>query len=459
MQKKQGNPVWNFFASVKLALFTLFVLAGASIFGTIWPQNDPGKFAIFCTKYFSALGNPIKIFEMLNFDDMYHSWWFLFMLGLFSVNLIVCTIERLPHIWKVVVLDNLATTKVDRLKKMAMRRSFSTGISVDQAGTAVSSLMSEAGWKMEQEERDGGLLFFTQKGAWTRLGVIVVHISILVIFVGAIIGVLFGYKASVMIPEGSSTQKVYESIPDHPEIPLGFTVKCNAFYLTYYDTGAPKEFRSDLQVVNSDNQVVLEKSIVVNDPMQYGGLTFYQSSYQAIDGQYSARIKNETSGAEQNFVLTPQRERKWPAENVTFGITNISGPDMMRRYRYKIWFSDGKAGPSEFWITEGSIAKIKRPEATYEFSAKPRFATGLQVVKDPGVWTVYIGCGLMIVGLIIIFYMSHRRIWVFVSKNEGEDTSILISGLSNKNKIGFENTFASLYENFEEDSTLNINKS
>ena len=40
----------------------------------------------------------------------------------------------------------------------------------------------------------------------------------------------------------------------------------------------------------------------------------------------------------------------------------------------------------------------------------PRFYTGLQVVKDPGVWVVYSGFILMIIGCYITFFMSHQQI-------------------------------------------------
>ena len=447
MENKKGNSIWNFFASVKLALFTLFVLAVASIIGTIVPQNEEAA------RYIELYGENIaNFFQLLDIQDMYNSWWFTSMLYLFSLNLIVCTIERLPHIWKVVTLDNLATTSVDRLGKMAMSRKFFTQTATEQAVTAVQGIMKNSGWSLSQEERDGGTLFFTQKGAYTRLGVIIVHVSILVIFVGALIGKNYGYKASVLIPEGGATSQVYQSNAEHTPIPLAFTVRCDDFQLTYYDTGMPKEYRSQLAVVK-DNKEVYTKAIVVNDPMQYGGLTFYQSSYQAVEGQFSARISNEKTKAEQKFIITPRQENKWLSENVGFGIVDMSGPDMMQRYQYKIWFSDGKADPAEFWINEGGEARIKRPDTTYLFTAKPRFATGLQVVKDPGVWTVYTGCIMMVLGLIVIFYMSHRRIWIFVA-NEGKQTGIVISGMSNKNKIGFEKDLEALYEKFAADPSL-----
>lgn len=454
MEKKKGNIIWNFFASVKLALFTLFILAAASIIGTLIPQNDTPE------KYVELYGQgTAKMFKMLAFDDMYASWWFTGMLILFSLNLIVCTIERLPHIWRVVVLDNLATTKIDRLAKMAVRKNYSAQSAPEQTKNIVQDIMEKAGWKTQSAEKEGGTLLFSQKGAWTRLGVIIVHVSILVIFVGSLIGNFFGFKASVMIPEGSSTDKVYASTDTHEPIQLdGFTVRCDQFDLTYYDTGMPSDYISKLTVVNADNSTFTQ-IIEVNEPMKHKGLTFYQSSYQAIEGQFSARIINDSTGVDQLFTVVPRREQKWQSEGVTFGITNISGPDMRRQYRYKIWFSDGKAGPSEFWANEGTVVTIKRPDTSYSFSVKPRFATGLQVVKDPGVWTVYIGCIMMIIGLIIIFYLSHRRVWVFISKDESNNSNILVAGLSNKNKIGFENNMIALYEEFESSSLIELKNS
>lgn len=450
MKNKQGNIVWNFFASVKLALFCLFTLAAASIIGTLIPQNETSA------HYLELYGPKVtELFKALYLTNMYESWWFISLLVLFSINLTICTIERFPHLWKVVTQDNLAT-KIDRLQKMAMRRVFKTDGGIEQTRGTVRDIMTQAGWKPAERAVDNGSMFFSQKGAWTRLGVIIVHTSILVIFTGALIGKFYGFKASVMIPEGSFTDVVYESNSNHPPIPLGFHLICDAFHLTYYDnTGMPKEYRSDL-TVQKDGKDVLSKSIVVNDPLKYGGLTFYQSSYRAMDGQFTASLMDENTKAKQKFILQyPTRQAtKWPIEQVSFGITDISGPDMMQRYRYKIWFSDGKGAPSAFWMDQGSTVRIERPGKNYVLSLRSRYATGLQVAKDPGVWLVYLGCLMMIFGLTVIFFMSHRRVWAFVSEDEQGGSSILVSGASNKDKVGFEKHMHSLYERFEESKLL-----
>ena len=66
-----------------------------------------------------------EIFRLLNIPDMYNSWWFVSLLSLFSINLIICSIDRLPTVWKIVTMDNLAT-KVNRLEKMTPRIRYGT---------------------------------------------------------------------------------------------------------------------------------------------------------------------------------------------------------------------------------------------------------------------------------------------------------------------------------------------
>jgi cytochrome c biogenesis protein len=68
-----------------------------------------------------------------------------------------------------------------------------------------------------------------------------------------------------------------------------------------------------------------------------------------------------------------------------------------------------------------------------------RMYTGLQVAKDPGVEIVWIGCTLMCLGLYIAFFMSHKRVWVVVSKGHAR-----MYGNANKNQAAFSMQFDDL---------------
>jgi cytochrome c biogenesis protein len=69
--------------------------------------------------------------------------------------------------------------------------------------------------------------------------------------------------------------------------------------------------------------------------------------------------------------------------------------------------------------------------------------TGLQVVYDPGVWVIWAGCTLMVLGLWFAFFSSHRRVWVRL-REEGGATAVVLAGNANKNRESFAEEFERL---------------
>ena len=115
-----------------------------------------------------------------------------------------------------------------------------------------------------------------------------------------------------------------------------------------------------------------------------------------------------------------------------------------RVVRMKVWIKSGQNQPITIMVDPQKPYSLEENGLPYTVSVKQMYATGLQVAKDPGVVLVYIGCFLMMVGLYIAFFMSHRRIWILSST--GESTDLLIAGTTNKNKLGFEKTFTELLQ-------------
>lgn len=440
---KKKNSIISFFASVKLALFVLFCLSVASIIGTIIPQNKPPE--VYVQQYGA---NMAQLFQVLDIPDMYNSWWFVILLGLLCLNLIVCTIERLPNVWKMVTLDNLAAD-ISRLGKRRDRKTFIAKGTLQETVSQVKDSMSSCGWKSQEKEREEGILLFAQKSPWSRLGVYIVHASIILIFIGAIIGSYFGYKGSMMIPETTKKGTIYQFGTGQP-IDLGFEILCERFQLTRYDTGAPKEFLSDL-VVLEDGKEVLRRSIEVNDPLHYKGHTFYQSSYEPYN-KFLVNLTNNNTAQGERFLIEPGKQVKWKMgqTEITYGIINRARTEEPGILNYKIWFHDGTGEPSNFWVKDGDTTTVLRGDTEYSFSLKEFFATGLQVTKDPGVWYVYTGCIVMLLGLCVAFFISHQRVWAFIS-NEEDKTQVLLSGHSNKNRLAFEKAFDKLTKQVDSD--------
>jgi cytochrome c biogenesis protein len=436
---QNNNSVWHFFASVKLALVTLFLITITSIIGTLIPQKESFEW------YASQYGpKTAQLFSVLDIPDMYNSWWFISLLFLLGFNLVICSIDRFPAVWRQVKADGLQYTG-ERIRKMSTRKNWDyTGLS-SAAAQNMTDTLNKMGWKTATKTIGSDTLIFSQKGNWTRTGVYMVHGSILLIFLGAIIGNLLGFKGSVSIPETMERDRI--ALYDTREIlDLGFVVRCNSFAIEFYPNGMPKEYTSSLTILEN-GQELFTQEIEVNSPLKHKGITFYQSSYEAYQ-DFVVTITNNTTGNQKTFIASFQKQTEWAEEGIRFGIINAKALEQSI-VSSKIWFSKENGTPITQWLDDNTTATLNGTDLDYRVSAKQMYATGLQVAKDPGVWWVYIGCGLMLFGLYVAFFMSHRRIWLLVSDSE-KGTEIILTGSANKNRPGFERLFDNLASELEQ---------
>ncbi|MHC4183471.1 MAG: cytochrome c biogenesis protein ResB [Planctomycetota bacterium] len=93
---KDGSKVWQFLCSVKLAVIIIIILAVACILGTLILQMRPPE------DYVSRYGEGLAtFFSAIQLTDIFHSYWFAFLLVLLCVNLGCCTVKR----WRNTVLQ------------------------------------------------------------------------------------------------------------------------------------------------------------------------------------------------------------------------------------------------------------------------------------------------------------------------------------------------------------------
>lgn len=441
------NNVWDFFCSLKLTLFLLISLALTSIIGTVLPQGAlPPEYV--------AQISPAKlqIYSKLGFFDMYHSWWFITLLYVFSLNLVSCSIKRLPHVFKFITEPALVLGEEQR-NSFKLKKELSFSGPIEKGKERLAEFLGKEFSAPVVTEHNGEYHLFAQKTAWCRLGVYVVHLSILVIFIGAIIGSLFGLKGFVTIVEGTGVNS-FEG-RNGQQIPLGFEVFCDKFDVDFYTTGSPKEFRSTLTVLENGKPVpgFSKVKVIVNDPLNYKGFVFYQSTY----GQASA-------GSEHYITATPKNggvpEKLTVQEGVPVTLKNGTIFKLLEATQEVRQFAPGFSGPAarvevtrkgaepQVFITFKNFPEVnaQRGDALvfgYE-GTNARQYTGLQVAKDPGVWVVWLGCTLMVVGIGIAFFMSHKRVWVVVSKGH-----VRMYGNASKNQAAFQMQFEEISEKFE----------
>lgn len=451
MNKQRPNPfqsLWDFFCSLKLAIFTLIMLAVTSIIGTVIQQGLPQE------EYLRIYGETkYRLYQSLDLFDMYHSWWFLALLSLFALNLTCCSIKRLPRIWKT-VREPVLTPQDSFYRTLANADEQTVKLSAEEARSRLVQSVGRLFAKPVVNEADGKIHLYAQKMAWARFGVYVTHLSILIIFVGAMIGNLAGFKAYVNIPEGSSVSKVWPRTQGAAPIELGFEVRCDRFQVDFYPgTQRPKEFVSDLVVIDGGQEVV-SKTIEVNDPLSYKGLTFYQASYGAMgDPTFRLQVKNRESGETRELNVRLGDHVPLP-DGSALAVTNFTesyqqfGPAA----EMHVNTPDGQHGQPflVFQNFPGFDARRGGEQIVDLLGISQRYYTGLQVAKDPGVWVVWLGCFMMVFGSMAAFFLSHRRIWVTLTPDGGQ-TGIKVGGSAHRNQPAFEIYFEEFKQKLKED--------
>jgi len=438
----QGS--WDFFCSLKLSISLLILLAVTSIIGTVIPQlpNVPPE-------YLQSLSSgKLFLYKNLGFFNMYHSWWFMLLLYLLTVNLVACSIKRLPRVWKIISEPNLVMDS-GLEKSLSLTHEFKMQGDIAVIRDKMTAFLKAEFAAPVVTEVDGEYHLFAQKTPYCRLGVYVVHFSIIIIFSGAILGSFFGYKAFVNVVEGTSVSTVYNPITEKP-IDLGFAVKCEKFSVSFYDTGSPKEFKSILTILENGQPVpgYINIPIVVNSPLSYKGITFYQASYgPAGEGAaYHFTVRDRKGGAPSELTVRQGEKAPLPGggylqvveavPEVKVYMPQLSGAAA------KIEIAPAGGAPQQVILFQKfpNFDERRGGEQIFTYrGAEERFYTGLQVAKDPGVWVVWLGCTLMVLGICLAFFFSHKRVWIRVAHGR-----VIVGGTASKNPAGFQILFDDL---------------
>jgi cytochrome c biogenesis protein len=222
--------------------------------------------------------------------------------------------------------------------------------------------------------------------------------------------------------------------------PLGFSVRLDKFNVSFYPSGAPKEFKSTLTILE-EGRPVLTEPVRVNHPLTYKGISFYQSSY-GIAGveKVALAIKDRDSGKEVAVPAQMETRTEVPGSSSAILLTQFIPDFHGKGPALQMIFFEPNHPPENFWVLQNHPEFTYRQPGRYSFTIKeiePKYYSGLQATKDPGVWVVWVGCFLMMGGFSMTFLLSHRRVWVRLTE-KGGGTWVEIAGSSHRDHTGFE---------------------
>ncbi len=431
--------VWRFFCSLRLTLANLLGLFLAMIAGTfVNPANDS---LTNIEKAFAGRTTVLGAYRWFELYDLFHSWWFTLMLTSLALNLIACSFERLPRIYYLV---RYPERRLDHVAGLRFKVPASASLLQPEA---VAAHLRTHGYLAQVTGSD----VFAEKGRYARFGVWVVHVSLLLILGGGIIGRLTAFEGVAEVPQaGGTADSFIEKRPDGSVFKhkLGFLVRCDDFRLKEFEPGRPKAFESDLTVLEEQpdgtpGRELKRDTISVNHPLKWAGLTFYQASYRQLDEGMKAKVKLlDKAGKTERELLVGAGEKVEAAEGLSYQLIDHQEDfASMGEAVQVLRTEDGK--DSSFWVFAKSpdFDRDNREDRfAFQFERlSPFYATGLQIARDPSTPVVYTGCFLLFAGIAIAFYTSHKRIWA-----KAQDGRLALGGAAHRNAEAFSQEFDDL---------------
>lgn len=457
-----GKKIATFFKSRKLAVVLIFLIIVFSIIGTHIPQKSqlkPDVYNVWKTNHPAQAA----IFEKLGFTHLFSSFIFISLASFLFINTLFCTRNMLTGAFR--RLENKQFQKKAYICGLENSTAIKTEKEPESVIPEINSVLKSEGYNVSQEEN----CIFAQKNRLGILGTSLFHVCILFIIMAAVYGSTGRMEGDMRLIEGQTLSEEhgnYMFINEGPffnEKHQKFDIALEKFYPDYKDeTGTPRGTAEKLVIIENGRKVKAD-TVYSNHLMTYKGYTFlgnvygmapllilrnpdgtvYSGSYiTASDldnsGRYVASFEMGETGLEGGLMV-------YMTTNLTSGKIMESDIEKTPILFLKV-FDKGKE------IYDGTL----RLNETIKISDKYlgfydiKYWSNFYIVKDDGTLLVYAGVGLITLGLMIIFFIIPKRVWVEAVRDERNNaTEIYIGGKADKFRSLYEEEYSSIVDKIE----------
>lgn len=478
-RSQKANPdlldkIWNFFSSVKIAIYLIITTFVGAMFGTIFPQASTfiNNFDA-STYYEEKYGLVGKIYYMLGLHNTYNSWWFITLLVMIGTSLVICSIDRVLPLYR--ALNKQQIRK--HLSFLKRQRTTFTG-QIDGDATLWVQEYGQSLQKKGYKVHIDGTALLAEKNRFSRWGPYINHIGLILFLLSLLARSIPGWNVDS-----------YVKVVDGDTVPISGTnyyVKSEGFKMDLYsneelpeslqNTGRVKNFETNAVLYKCESNCnddfeqpqlteVLRHTILINDPLRYQELKLHQFDYDLSPriNAVSPMIINKETGEEFGPFYLPMVNPELHYEvgpytldlidkymefsinnsgepitlsrdpNAPAFIFNVKGPNLKESGEVFMYFplEKDKVRFSQDTInrelSDKIVIKVQGME-NVEFSEATTF---LNVRIDKAVKYLWIGAIISMIGLLLGTYWQHRRIWLRIDEN-----ILTLGAHTNKNWYG-----------------------
>lgn len=268
---------WRQLTSMRVALILLFLLAVAAIPGSVIPQTEinPLDVADFRAR------NPglSEWLDRLGMFDVFSAPWFAAIYLALLVSLVGCILPRLWQHWKAMRATPPRAPR--RLSRMPSYREVEVEASAADVLVAARDELKARRYRLAPAQDDQSSVA-GEVGYLRETGNLLFHLSLVGVLLAVALGSLFGYRATVIVPEGSGFSNSviqFDNLSagawfDSSDLPP-FTIDVDKFKMTFVDSGSKlgqaDEFEATVTFTPKPGADPEIRTIRVNEPLSVDG--------------------------------------------------------------------------------------------------------------------------------------------------------------------------------------------
>ena len=396
------------FGNVLFAVTLFVVWSLLTLIGVIVDQGrEPAV-------YFQTYAAPVaRAILRLNLDNVYHSPWYVGIVGLILLSLAVCTFKR-------VIPARLPPLRPVSVEKIPLHDSFESDGEAGDVRRRLAALLTARGWRIRERVFGGVEWSFADRHNWARRGVLVAHAGFVIIAAGTTLYWARGFSGEMAVLTGQTLEVAQTKLLIRLD---RFSYKIDPIMTKSGMVYQPVDYVSHVTVTPPDGPP-RQMTVRVNHPIDVDGTLYYQSSYGfgiqfdvARNGRRDAALSSRTLLEGESLDL-PGTQRSVLYERFAPTVDKQSGmPTADPRVNDPAVVLAASQGGST--LGEGLVPIGQSIDAGDGWRVTPKrylLYSGFQYRYDPGVPLVGIGAFVLLAGLVISFYFLPARLYLRVDQ-------------------------------------------
>ena len=467
---------WRTLTSMRTALILLFLLAIASVPGSILPQR--GTAPVKVTQF--ILDNPSlgRFYDKLSLFDVFAAPWFAAIYLMLFVSLAGCVLPRSRQHWRIVRSRPPAAPR--HLSRLPEHRTLTSTDEPQAVLDDAAGWLRAQRWRVDTEAyADSTGAVAAEKGYARETGNLVFHLALLVLLAAVGLGSISGFRGTVIVREGSSfanTRAQFDSFNpgkgfNDSSLPP-FSLTLDSFTAAYQrggtQDGAAREFSADVTLVPAPGAAPEKHRVEVNEPLVVDGVKVflvghgYAPTITVKDKAGQVVFRDSVVFLPQDGNFTSTGVAKVPDSTPQMGLQGFFLPTAaVDAERGPFSTFPGADDPAVFlslWTGDLGLDS-GRAQSVYKLDTAAMTRLGIKALRPGDTWTLPDGLGTAsfdgyvewasfsvardpgkelalgaavaaITGLALSLLVRRRRVWVRVARDAQGATVVEVGGLT-----------------------------